>query len=149
MAIHTGLDSSSTSEQNEKPGMQHVDLTRELTVQPLPEGVKVEGGLLLDVEGLSDQTSLRLAPDGHVSQPSLLNLRRLDRSTDAPPDRASASANQRPKRPSQLVLDEKTSDLVYRCLGCAVRRLDCCLWTGHHIPAGGRMAFEYSNCQPT
>lgn len=51
--------------------MQHSELTRELTVQPLPEGVKVEGGLLLDVEGLSDQTSLRLAPDGHVSSTPL------------------------------------------------------------------------------
>lgn len=47
--------------------MQHLEIERTLTVQPLPEAVKAEGGLLLDTEGRDTQGSLRLASDGHVS----------------------------------------------------------------------------------
>lgn len=62
-------------QQSDKAGMMHHELERELTVQPLPAGIKIEGGLLLDTEGLSDQTSLRLAPDGRVSQDHYERLR--------------------------------------------------------------------------
>ena len=50
-----------------KAEQQHLELSRTLTVQPLPSAAKAEGGLLLDAEGIDDPTSLRLAPDGHVS----------------------------------------------------------------------------------
>lgn len=50
-----------------KAETQHKELTHTLTVQPLPDAVKAEGGLLLNAEGLDGQLSLRLAPNGHVS----------------------------------------------------------------------------------
>ena len=51
-----------------KEAAEHHELERAMTVQPLPESVKAEGGLLLDIEEQKGQTSLRLASDGHVSQ---------------------------------------------------------------------------------
>lgn len=50
----------------EKGVMEHTELEPKATVQPMPETLKREAGLVLDTEGLADGNSLRLAPDGHV-----------------------------------------------------------------------------------
>ncbi len=67
MSIAQSPPSDSASSLPGKAESQHVELARTLTVQPLPEASKAEGGLVLDAEGLDGQSSLRLAPDGHVS----------------------------------------------------------------------------------
>lgn len=36
------------------------------TIQPMPEGLKSEAGVVLDISGKTD-SSLKLAEDGHVS----------------------------------------------------------------------------------
>jgi hypothetical protein len=51
----------------ESTSYEHSELERAYTVQPLPDAVKREAGLVLDTEGLADRGSLRLAGDGHVS----------------------------------------------------------------------------------
>jgi hypothetical protein len=43
-----------------------LELSRSLTVDPFPETLKAEGGILLDTEGLKGPDVLRLAKDGHV-----------------------------------------------------------------------------------
>ena len=53
---------------NDEPKSDVVELERSETVQALPDSVRMEAGLLLDTEGLAGQSSLKLAPDGHVWQ---------------------------------------------------------------------------------
>ena len=50
----------------EKSNANHTELSRSVTVEPLPAAAKAEAGVVLDTEGRQTQTSLRLAQDGHV-----------------------------------------------------------------------------------
>lgn len=47
----------------------HSELARTVTHEALPAVARAEAGVLLDAEGLHGQSSLRLAPDGHVGNP--------------------------------------------------------------------------------
>ncbi|KAL2844361.1 major facilitator superfamily domain-containing protein [Aspergillus pseudoustus] len=62
-----------TNGNNMKIDNDHIEVSRSLTVEPLPDAAKAEGGIILDTRGLVGQSGLQLAADGHtvlVPQPT-------------------------------------------------------------------------------
>lgn len=55
----------------EKDNVEHIELAREPTIQPLPHALRVEGGIRLDAQG-TDSANLKLGPDGHVTIKTVL-----------------------------------------------------------------------------
>lgn len=66
--LHSSGAVGTKGSDNDEPKSDVVELERTATVQALPDSVRKEAGLLLDTEGLAGQSSLKLAPDGHVWQ---------------------------------------------------------------------------------
>jgi hypothetical protein len=46
---------------------QMVELSHNVTVEPLPDNIKAEGGFVVDTEHLASVEGLKLTKDGHVS----------------------------------------------------------------------------------
>lgn len=51
----------------EKGQVDEIDLKPTVTIAPLPDALKINGGLVLGAEGLANAENIRLAKDGHVS----------------------------------------------------------------------------------
>lgn len=59
---------NSLPSQDEKPEYAHDEQGSTVMVKPIPDAVKSEAGILVDTEGFQGESSLKLAPDGHVWQ---------------------------------------------------------------------------------
>ena len=49
-----------------KSSVDMVEVTRAVAVDPLPDPIRAEGGLVVDTENLASTEGLKLAKDGHV-----------------------------------------------------------------------------------
>lgn len=63
--MRTSSEQDSTTA--EKGQVDMAEVAPAVTIEPLPNRLRVDGGIVLDVEGLADSTNLKLAADGHVS----------------------------------------------------------------------------------